>query len=215
MSTAYDTLRGDLLAGNYQPGDRLGVEDLCNRYGIGASPLREALSRLSESGLVIALPNRGYRVASISKEEYRDLVDMRLTFEPEALRRSINNADLDWEANVAAAYQKLTGTQRRLESGAEDANRDWADKDRGFHMALLSSCGSAWMMRICGMIYDQTARYHRAQILSGIAPAKTTTEEHAALKEAALSFDAAAACSILRAHISNVASRIEAATWSD
>ncbi len=214
MGLAYETIREDLLGGLYEPGDRLGIGELRDRYGIGASPIREALSRLAESGLIVALPNRGYRVATVSREEYRDLVDMRLTLEPGALARSIGNADLDWEARVAAAYQRLASTHRQLVDGAAAAYRDWAREDRGFHLALISNCGSDWLLRFCRSIYDQTARYHRDRILTGVPPVRKTEREHNALMEAAIARDADTACDLLRGHIESVARRIESATWN-
>lgn len=211
LDTAYANIRDDLLGGSFEPAAKLRVEALCARYGLGPTPVREALARLSASGLVVATPNRGYRAAAVSRAEYRELVDLRLRLEPDALAKSVANGDLDWEARVAAAHQRLASMQKRLRAGAPDARRDWAREDRGFHLALLSNCGSAWLLRFCGNIYDHTARYHRDRILGGVAPARKTEDEHKVLLAAALGRDARAAAEALRIHIKNVAARIECA----
>jgi len=211
LNAAYESIRADLLAGAYEPGAKLRIEALCARYGFGASPIREALSRISASGLIVALPQRGYRVAALSRDEYRELVDLRLTLEPDALARSIANADIDWEARVAAAFRRLTHMQRGLAERRREAFRDWAREDRGFHTALLSNCGSAWLLRLCGVVYDQVARYHRERILDGAAPVRQTENEHKDLLDAALARDTKTATDLLRAHIRNVATRIESA----
>ena len=120
---AYKCIRDDLLAGEFEPGEKLRIDDVSDRYGVGLSPVREALSRLSETGLIVALPQRGYRVATISSDEYTDLVEMRLRLEPDALRNSILNADIDWEARVAAGYQRLASTQRNMKAGSTDGGQ--------------------------------------------------------------------------------------------
>lgn len=211
LSAAYETIRADLLAGEYEPGAKLRIEELSTRYGFGASSIREALSRISASGLIVALPQRGYRVAALSRAEYRELVDLRLTLEPDALARSIANADIDWEARVAAAYHRLTAMQRGVAEKRPAAFRNWAREDRGFHTALLSNCGSAWLLRVCGTVYDQIARYHRERILEGAAPVRQTENEHKDLLDAALARDTKTATDLLRRHVRNVAARIESA----
>ena len=211
LDAAYDNIRADLLAGSFAPEAKLRVEELCARYGLGPTPIREALSRIAASGMIVATPNRGYRVAPVSRAEYRELVDLRLRLEPAALAQSIARGDMDWEARVVAAFHRLASMQKRLRAKAEDAFRNWAREDRGFHLALLSQCGSEWLLRYCASIYDQTARYHRDRILQGVAPVRQTEDEHKALLEAALRRDAKGGAALLKKHIQNVAARIERA----
>jgi DNA-binding GntR family transcriptional regulator len=211
LDAAYESIRADLLAGSFAPETKLRVEELCARYGLGPTPVREALSRISAGGMIVATPNRGYRVAAISRAEYRELVELRLTLEPNTLARSISRGDMDWEASVAAAYHRLSTMQKGLRKKTQDGLRNWAREDRGFHLALLSNCGSDWLLRFCASIYDQTARYHRDRILQGVAPARQTEDEHKSLLEAALRRDAKGAVQLLRKHIHNVAARIERA----
>lgn len=208
LNRAYESIRNDLLAGAFEPGEKLRIENVCDRYGVGISPVREALSRLSETGLIVAVPQRGYRVATVSAEEYADLVDMRLRLEPNALRRSLAHADVDWEARVAGAYQRLVAAHRQIVSGESDGLRNWAQEDRGFHAALISNCDSPWTVNFCRTIHEQTARYHRSRILEGIVPKKMTEDEHHRLMQAALDRNAARAVEVLTDHIRSVADRI-------
>tara|TARA_R110002072_G_scaffold19422_16_gene71950 strand:- start:1518 stop:2216 length:699 start_codon:yes stop_codon:yes gene_type:complete len=205
---AFQSIRADLLAGCYEPGEKLRIEDICTRYQTGISPVREALSRLAETGLIVALPQRGYRVASVSTEEYADLVEMRLRLEPDALYRSIKRGDIEWEARVAAAHQRVSSAQKSLKLGSPDALRDWAREDRGFHAALISDCGSPWLLHFCRTLHEQVARYHRVRILEGIAPSVRTEDEHEELVRAALGGKADIAANLLNIHIRNVADRI-------
>src|SRR5690606_36198597 len=81
----------DILVGVWSPGDRLGIQALSERYGIGATPLREGLSRLVSRGLISAVGQKGFRVASVSEADLVDITEVRIMIETEALRRSIRD----------------------------------------------------------------------------------------------------------------------------
>jgi GntR family carbon starvation induced transcriptional regulator len=204
----YERIRDDLLSGHYEPGSKLRIEDLSAHYEFGVSPIREALSRLAEAGLINYAAQRGYRVAAQSPEEYADLVSMRLMLEPEALFRAIRAGDLNWEADVAAAYHRLSRMQAEMADGSAEAYRGWARADRSFHLALIASCPSRWLLTFCRMIIEQTARYHRAQIMAGTLPIHRTGIEHKALLDFVMARDVDGACQALREHIQAVADRI-------
>src|SRR5258708_25861656 len=76
----------DIIAGLLAPGARLGIVDLVQRYEIGATPLREGLSRLVSRGLIVGIGQRGFRVADVSREDLLDITRMRTVVEIEALR---------------------------------------------------------------------------------------------------------------------------------
>src|SRR5215218_11470185 len=71
----------DILTGLLAPGSRLGIVDLVQRYEIGATPLREGLSRLMSRGLIVGIGQRGFRVADISREDLFDITTMRTAIE--------------------------------------------------------------------------------------------------------------------------------------
>ena len=77
----------DILAGHLAPGSRLGIVDLVQRYEIGATPLREGLSRLMSRGLIVGIGQRGFRVADISRADLLDITTMRTAVEVEAISR--------------------------------------------------------------------------------------------------------------------------------
>src|SRR5882757_7754439 len=86
---AYEALRADLLACRIAPGSRLKIQDLCRQHAVSLGAIREALSRLTSEGLVVAEPQRGFRVAPISAEELKDLYLARIELEGLCLKRSI------------------------------------------------------------------------------------------------------------------------------
>ena len=210
--SAFDLLREQIIAGRFEPGAKLRIEQLCAQYDVGASPMREALSRLAETNLVVFEPQRGYWVAPISIEEYRDLVGMRVRLESQALAESIHNGDLEWEAQVVAAFHRLSHAHKQLSTGTDEAFANWVREDRAFHMTTLSRCKSKWLLHFCRLIQDQLARYHRAQHLTGIDPGAVNQQEHARLLDAVLSRDVDFAVKTFTNHVSSVAQRVAPGT---
>src|SRR5690606_39589240 len=82
---ALAALRRDVLSGHAEPGVKLKMELLQQRYGFSSSPLREALNRLVQEGLVVADERRGFRAAELSLADLRDINHMRLLLDPQAL----------------------------------------------------------------------------------------------------------------------------------
>jgi DNA-binding GntR family transcriptional regulator len=206
---AFERLRTEVVTGNLAPGEKLHVERLGSRYGISLSPLREALSRLSETGLVVAEQQRGYRVAPMSIAEYRDIIDTRLHIEKEALARSIARGDVNWEADVVAAFHRLSRVHEEVEAGRTQSLAEWTRLNREFHAAIISACGSKWMMRFCITLYDQTGRYHHRTRLNGTLPLEQSGREHKSLFRAVLDRNATHAAKILEGHVRSAAQRIE------
>src|SRR5712675_3728312 len=97
----------DIIAGLHAPGARLGITDLVQRYEIGATPLREGLSRLISRGLIVGIGQRGFRVADVSREDLLDITLMRTVVELEALRLAILHGDDAWEAGILSALHRM------------------------------------------------------------------------------------------------------------
>jgi len=83
---AYNNLKSDVLAGRFEPGERLTEEHLASGLGVSRTPVREALHKLASEGLVQPLESRGFCVAIDSREEIEDLFDIRAALEGYAIR---------------------------------------------------------------------------------------------------------------------------------
>ena len=88
-------VRAEVLSGALAPGARVGEEALCARLGISRAPVREALRRLAEQGLIEHLPRRGYRVVVWSASDIVELFEVRRALERHALTTALPHADLD------------------------------------------------------------------------------------------------------------------------
>ena len=117
-SLVYERLLEDILKGKLEPGLKLRLQVLKKDYDVGNSPLREALNRLSENGMVIREENKGFRVAPTSIEELDELIRTRCWLEEIALRECMQNGDDQWEESVVLAFHRLS----RVSTANNDPN---------------------------------------------------------------------------------------------
>jgi DNA-binding GntR family transcriptional regulator len=197
---AYERLRADVLACRLPPGSRLRINDLCSELNVSLGAVREALSRLTSEGLVIAEPQRGFRVTEISKAELKDLTAVRIDIEVKCLARAIKVGDLAWESRLVAAYHELSRTPERTPDDSQRLNDAWSRLHRNYHEALVCACDSPWLLRIRSMLYAQSERYRRLSV-----PLARTTrnidKEHRAILNAVVARNTRKACSLLMSHI--------------
>ena len=160
----------DILAGRLAPASRLGITETAARYGVGATPLREALSRLVARGLVSAEDRRGFKVTAISRADLADIVLIRQAVEREALRISMQEGDAAWEADILSALHKLrrgiAADPRAFREG--DAAFDALHKS--FHASLIAACRSPRLIAAQSQLYDEAYRYRRLMMASFHSP---------------------------------------------
>ena len=155
----FERLRGEILNGHLRPGTRLHLADLAKRFSVSLGAVREALSRLVADGLVIAHDRRGFRVSPVSAEDLRDVTETRIAIEGMALRRAIADGDAAWEAEIIASLHVLTRATPDMLRDPKLAQPDWVGLHERFHRALISACGSPWLMRIRQRLFEQSERY--------------------------------------------------------
>lgn len=197
-TSVYGQIRTDILSGSLRPGEKLRAEFLRDRYEAGNSPIREALNRLSVDGFVTREEQRGFRVATVSKDELRELIDTRCWMEEVALRKSIENGSTEWEEGIVLAFHRLSRVPRSSNEGAFERNPEWDDLHRAFHMALIAACGSRWLLGFCEQLNDQADRYRRLSSVS--YPNRDPMEEHQVVMDAAINGDADKAVQVLHSH---------------
>jgi DNA-binding GntR family transcriptional regulator len=195
---AYRRIRADIVFGRLAPSERLGLDRMREAYGASVSTLRELLSRLASEGLVSAEGQRGFEVAAVSAEDFREVADLRLLLECHAMALSFAAGGLDWEGGVVAAHHKLAAVERRLLAGDDTNPEHWKRYDWEFHHALIAACGSAALMQSHAAIYD---RYLRYQMVAVVFRGEIAAREHSMLLECALRRDAARAAEVLTAHV--------------
>ena len=197
---AWHKLRAEIISGSLPPGSRLRIGMLREVYGIGASPLREALFRLVSDGFVIAQERRGFVVAPMSLAEFRDLTNMRKLLEKEALRSSLANGDDAWEANILASFHRLSKAHKHLAAKEEGAIEEWEVLNEAFHDALVGACNSPYLLKFRSSVYAYTQRYRRI-CLSITSVSRDALAEHQNLCELALARDIKKVLILIDSHL--------------
>jgi DNA-binding GntR family transcriptional regulator len=197
---AYESLRADLLACRILPGKRLKIQELCTQFSVSLGAIREALSRLTSEGLVVAEPQRGFRAAPISAADLADLTMVRVEIETLCLERAIAYGDVGWEACLVAAAHRLSRTPERDLNDPARTNEDWAEAHSAFHLALVDGCGSPWLLHLHALLYAQSERYRRLSVPFA-AKGRNVDKEHQAIVTATLARDAENATRLLAAHL--------------
>lgn len=186
-SHAYETIRGDILAGRHAPEKKLKIQDLAGELEISPGAVREALSRLVSEQLVISRDQRGFVVAPLSISDLEDLTDLRCEIEEIALRRSVERGDVNWEVGILSAAHRLRVTPIVLE-GQDKANPEWIAAHAAFHAALVAGCGSNRLRMLHGQLYEQSERYR--QLSGHYQPGRDVSSEHQMIGDYALARDA-------------------------
>ncbi|TCD13824.1 GntR family transcriptional regulator [Oricola cellulosilytica] len=210
---AYKRLRRDIIIGARPPGERLRIEKLKAIYAIGPTPLREALQKLAQDGLVLSEGNRGFTVAPLDPAEFNDLNVARTAIEKEALRLSIQRGGDVWEARVVAAAYIMSKEDAALAAARDSVTDSWERANTEFHAALVSACGSNWLLRVRAGLHDLCERYRRVSVYQKLGSRDLATE-HAEIAEAAIARDADRACNLTEQHFALTASALAESDFS-
>ncbi|ALM52497.1 DNA-binding transcriptional regulator CsiR [Halomonas huangheensis] len=200
--SAYQSLKKDIIRGVYAPGEKLLMARLKQRYDLGVGPMREALSQLVAERLVVAISQRGYRVAPMSLAELTDIYDARAQLEGLMLELAIERGDDSWEAEILATAHTLSKVVEV--TSAEEQLDLWDARHKAYHTAIVAGCRSPHLMQVRDSLFDQVERYRHLWLCETVfssAALQAKREEHAALTEAVLSRDRSRARRMMREHL--------------
>ena len=199
---AYRWLKEDIIRGEFAPGARLLMSHLKERYDLGTGPLREALSQLVAERLVVAISQRGYRVATMSLRELEDIYDARAHIEGLVVSLAIERGDDNWEADIISRAHTLSKVV--TVSGPDEVLAVWDQRHKAYHSAIAAGCGSTHLLQVRGQLFDQAERYRhlwlRETVFSPEALARKR-EEHAHLTEVILARQADRARQLVHEHL--------------
>ncbi|MFD3541557.1 GntR family transcriptional regulator [Streptomyces sp. NPDC058662] len=189
-----DALRAALIEGELVPGGIYSGPALGERFGVSATPVREAMQQLAVEGAVECLPNRGFRVLSRTPRDLAELAEVRALLEvPVMLRLARTAPPAAWEALRPAAAATA-------EAAAAGDVPGYADADRAFHRQVLALAGNSRLVQVAEELHRRAQwplpgapRVRRADLVADAA-------EHAALLEALIAGDLAVVESLVREH---------------
>ncbi|MBS7350620.1 MAG: GntR family transcriptional regulator [Comamonas sp.] len=211
IESTYVQLRDDIVEGILRPGERLRIEHIKTRYGVGAGTIREAITRLASDHLVQAEGQRGFRVSGLSMEDLRDLTALRIHIELNALRSSIRRSDEAWRERVRQAFEQLTQEEQPVRP---EGRKRWEMLNTRFHEALVSGCDSPRTLRILGQLAREGERYRRFTIKMSGPQNRDVHVEHQLIFDLAMNGQEARAALALEAHICTTTDMLERALRS-
>jgi len=188
IAKTQDAIRRDIIRHVLAPGERLKIQSLMERYGVGLSPVREALALICGAGLVIREDRRGFRVAPVSLADYNDaqLVIGRLW--PFALRLGIANGDQAWEQRlVLTLYRTLNFDWSRAEREPRLYD-EWDERFRALQRELVAGSGSPTLVALVDTLIDRVERY-RWLVPEAEADTALDDRNHRALVDALIAKD--------------------------
>lgn len=195
-----DRLRADILSGALPAESRLAMKELCQRYEVGTSPIREALHRLTGEGFVQFFGQRGFRVPPLSLADLDDLTDLRMLVEEAAMRQAIERGGDAWEAGIVAAFHRLERQVGRFGSDDDAVIREYDAVHRSFHVALYAEVASPRLVALQANLFDQAFRYRKLLHREPIS-ARQVLAEHRALMKRVLARDVEGAVKAMCAHL--------------
>lgn len=196
-------LRNDIVSGALAPGQKLQFRLLVARYGVGVSPLREALCQLIGEQLVVLRSQRGFTVQPVSADDLADVVAARRHAEIYALGLSVRRGDAHWRERVREATRAFSAVAARM-GDTRPIDEHWERVHRAYHFALIGACGSPILLGFCRSIYHRFDRYRRIAVPFQSFMAGTA-RDHQEIAEAAVTGDVEGAQRLLASHIDDIA----------
>lgn len=160
----YGAIWDRLATRELQPGERLSDLHLSRELGVSRTPVREALHRLAQDGVVVYKPNRGFFVASFSARDVSEIFDLRMALETLALRTmAARQASIDISGQVEALERvaALIADARERED-ANDAASAFLEVDQGFHQWLIQGSGNQRLIAMTNGLWGQITIFQRA-----------------------------------------------------
>jgi DNA-binding GntR family transcriptional regulator len=148
-----NVLRGAIVAGEMRPGELYSASGLAERFGVSATPVREAMLDLVKQGLVEVVRNRGFKVTEISEADLDEITQIRQLLEPTAAAEAVPHI----AAGELAALRELASAI--VDAAADGDLVSYINADREFHLRLLRAAGNNRLVRIVDDLRAQTRLY--------------------------------------------------------
>jgi DNA-binding GntR family transcriptional regulator len=202
-------LRAAIRSGSYQPGDRLVERQISKQLGVSHIPVREALTRLEEEGLVERLPRRGARVALLTQRSLEEVSSLRVVLEQLVVKR----VQALWTAEAGVRLQAIV--DRMTDAAKAGDLQALHDCDHEFHEELWRLADHQLLLEVVAQLRGRTNHFFRAAAAS-LAPEEVL--EHAASHQRLLDVIAggyqAAAARAMKQHVETATRRIaDQHTW--
>lgn len=192
----FKTLRQAILRGELKPGERLMEIQLANKLGVSRTPIREAMRKLENEGLVIMFPRRGAEVAEITEKSLRDVLEVRRALEELCVQLACDKI-------TEEGMQQLTEAAKEFEKvlNSEDITVV-AAKDVAFHDIIYAATDNPRLISLLNNLREQMYRF-RAEYLKRKEFHPQLLKEHEEIIEAIRKHQKNEGAKIMCQHIDN------------
>ncbi len=196
-SIIFDALRKAIIMGELKDGDPLRQDELARMFNTSRIPVREALTRLEQHGLVRTVRYKGAVVAGLTPEQVTEIFDFRILVEGEIILRAVPNMT---PAIIAEARRHCDAEGGGDRDGDNAEAADWGERNRRFHATLHSAAALPYHLNAAAAALDQIDRYLRARLLLN-ETRQRSSDQHQAILAACERGDAREARRLMQAHI--------------
>jgi DNA-binding GntR family transcriptional regulator len=190
-------LEAALVAGELVPGELYSAPALGERFGVSATPVREAMLALAKDGFVVAERNRGFRVVEISEADLDEISQIRLLLEVPSTVEVVKIASPEVLDQLAVIADQIVAA-----AGRGDLI-DYLDSDRRFHVALISQLGNDRLTELVDRMRRQTRLFGLGMLVEN-GRLVASAEEHRELLVAMRARDGAATKRLISSHIRHI-----------
>lgn len=197
----FDALESEILKGELERGETLSENRISARLGVSRTPVREALQRLEQEGLVKTEPGKGAVVLGISTGDLLDIYEIRIRIEGLAARyaaRSITDEQIAEMRGVVELQEFFA---------AKGDFRSLRDLDSKFHSMIYDFCTSRILTDTLNSLHHKIERFRRMSMELG-GRGSLSTEEHREICEALASRDEDRAEALLIEHVKNARDKL-------
>jgi DNA-binding GntR family transcriptional regulator len=199
---AYDYVKAQIMNLELKPGQYITDSQVADDLGISRTPVREALRRLEQEGLLINQARRGWKVYTLSLADIHDIFDIKQALEGMIARRAAECRDDHLRTALREAMERM-----RRAGDADDAEA-WQEADSQLHQVLSVMGGNERASSIIQGLNDQ---WHRVRIgfVAMQGRIERSNPEHTAIVESVLAGDGEKAERLMRIHLDNVRQELE------
>ena len=146
----YNALKEQIVTGEVMPGERITVMQVAEEFGVSAMPVREALKRLQQEGLVTITPHAGAQVVKSNVKQYQEITQIRILLEPYAAMLATQRLD---GQDLEHLEKMLAEMELCVESGD---SRTYSELNTKFHQYIYSCCGNATLIETINSLWEKT-----------------------------------------------------------
>lgn len=164
LEVTYNRLRSAILSGIFKPGDVLRQEFIAQNLGTSRGPTREALNRLAAEGLVEFRARRGYAVTLLSRQQVKEIFDLRQLIEGQTVYWATEQRQ---PGDIMEVKKHLDELDSLTIASAEDLRR-WSSLNAGFHDTIYACSGRPRAVQLIGSLRDSVEHYIRFEMSSRV-----------------------------------------------